>query len=591
MSIGTKDTKTEVFIVYTGAEVALAAAIKRLLEHRGIPTFYCRQEQRALASNDGYRTELEARLRQSTVVLVLASREFRSCPYGQAEVGMAIGRKAKVIVVLVPPAKMDLLAYLVPIIGGKHGVPITEEEPGIDPSHPSSMASRLRTAVEDELKLQPRQIIDDIDRANHIAFSQAVGEIKRTYDLMPSVKEEFRLWPSIDGKSPQARRSIIENLKRSLGRSDRISSLQIAGVSLKWSLELITDALEEIAPGSKSPEGPIVGKTLHITLVHMDDHAHVLHALDDKVDINYIRDNFDVNWAGIWSKWTSLCAKAGITLAPPSIHRIDYIPPRVGVLVDDDVFYAGRCAFRPTDGGGSGYQLWVGEREYFLYTTRTTSEAEATRARNAIYEFKGYLGVYKQANHNGVLMPKTPTAWIEHLSSPIECYAGIERVTLISQTCTKFRPLVKKALAREIPIDIYVQDIETAPTSARNALKELRDRIPDDAEAVGYTLGRGLITVRHFRQHPTYRAALIGNRVLGAQMYVGASQRPTGGAGVAAGNSERTPTLDEARDPQAILPGELRLIATQHSAQYLQLRKELVDRFVKRVPEKPVAVW
>jgi hypothetical protein len=163
--------------------------------------------------------------------------------------------------------------------------------------------------------------------------------------LIPTQHEDSRLWPSIDHKDPLAAASIINNIKKSLAEQTRDTTVTLVGVSLKYSLELLDRALEEFSKTLKrSPEVP--RKKLTVRLVYMDDNSHILYALHDQVDISRIRTTLHRE-TDLFEHWRELFQETSIEVQFDTPTVIDYIPPRIGTLIDENVLYAGRCCNGP----------------------------------------------------------------------------------------------------------------------------------------------------------------------------------------------------------------------------------------------------
>jgi hypothetical protein len=229
-------------------------------------------------------------------------------------------------------------------------------------------------------------------------------------------REVLSIWPSIDINTESlAPASIIESIKRSLTNPDNpITRLHFVGVSLKFSLPLITEALQELADTHERGLTPVPTtrsgrkKSLQITLVHMDDQSHILHALDDQIDIKNVRTSFHERWSSIFESWGAACSAMEVELPLPTLNCIDYIPPRVGLMIDGAILYAGRCSFPKK---GEDFHLLVGENEYFLYDLRSP------RGRKEIEEFKEYLAVYSKPPFYGIRLLPDGTEWITELDS------------------------------------------------------------------------------------------------------------------------------------------------------------------------------
>lgn len=268
---------------------------------------------------------------------------------------------------------------------------------------------------------------------------------------------------------------------------------------------------------------PAIKKSLSINLVYMDDQSHILHALRDTRDMDAIRLNFGQDWLKTKADWETFCGSA-IELTKPSLYRIDYIPPRVGILMEtgagEAILYAGRCSFRQTDQRLPVFTLDVGENEYLFYKKSPTNETDDEDAK-AIKEFKAAFNAYRQSqNNSGVTPIWTSNSWIERLREyigvPPDTKYKAERlreVTFISGTATKFESLIIEAVKNEARVRVYLHDTSSPPRRIRNLHGRLKRELGDAADSVEH----------HRYQHPaTFRGVVIGNVAIGLQIYVNA---------------------------------------------------------------------
>ncbi len=290
--------------------------------------------------------------------------------------------------------------------------------------------------------LAPGQISDHrFEKECQENVVRVVKDIEEKYKLYQPKKVLSSIWPNLDDRG--CRESIIGNIRQSLQDRTQKTVLAFVGVSLKFSLQLITEALENL-----SPQGLTAKKALTIQLVHMDDQSHILHAVRDTRDIETIRRNFETEWQEISAKWENLCKAASIDLEAPKLYRIDYIPSRVGILIDDNILYAGRCALKPV---GSGtwpiFHLDVGELEYQFHMKG--SKEVFPGGDKAIDEFKGFLKAYGETNNNSGVSPVWRSdAWLERLEQCIADYNDTEDITFISASATKFESMIVRLLER-----------------------------------------------------------------------------------------------------------------------------------------------
>ena len=81
-----------------------------------------------------------------------------------------------------------------------------------------------------------------------------------------------------------ARTSIVEHIKRSiLNKDHNTENSACRGVSLKYSLDLVTRALDELALCKDDVHELFKDqvKQVQINLVHMNDHSHILSSIND----------------------------------------------------------------------------------------------------------------------------------------------------------------------------------------------------------------------------------------------------------------------------------------------------------------------
>jgi hypothetical protein len=302
---------------------------------------------------------------------------------------------------------------------------------------------------------------------------------------------------------------------------------------LKYSLNLIATALE----GTRRPtaDEKSTSKKLRITVVHMDSESYILHAMADVTDIKSIGDNFDdINWPKIYDTWKELCALVSIDLEDPIRHRIDYIPPRVGLLIDDEYLYAGRCSMRligdfdvpirdvhsnapPRAGSIPRFNLDVGENEYQFYKREKTTK-KTDRTFRAMRGFKGSVVAYRQREFNAGIRPIwKPDVWMAQLKLYIEARNKGDEITFVSATSMKFEPLVRAALEVEAKVKIYLHDAKPGSKV-----------IPDLRVRLGLGKADTRVTIHGYKHPPTFRAVIVAEVAIGLQPYISADTRAVG---------------------------------------------------------------
>lgn len=586
----TGEWKGKIFIVYSINEVGLARDLKELFEYWEFSTFYCRQDWKENRLHQDYRANLAKMLKDADLVVLLLSRGFKWSRYCQAEAGAAAITEKRVLSLMIPPATVSELDSIAPVLGGIDIMEAKCTQISGDKEWEQfhrRLKSRITTAqpapplnfyeqVNDEDSDPPKP--SDREKRLLERVDNRIKTIVERYELEEPERIELDVWPSIQKASP-ARRSIVENIKASLRSQLIASELIFVGVSLKFSLGLITDALTQFAdevcspPTSATDERPMrmAGKKLRITLVHMDDHSHILHALNDQIDIDEIRENFHVGIKKIEESWRLLCDRASLELQDLKIHPIDYIPPRVGILIDDKQFYAGTCYFVEA---GKGFRLYVGEREYKYYTSAKP------RGVSAIEDFRQYVSVYQKENYNGVVLMPDADRWIAHLRKCIQTYRDVTELVLISQSATKFQPLIIEGLRQGLAIKVYIQAPSKITGAAQARVSDLADRIKWDADN-HISSKKGSVEIYHFTLPPTFRAVVIGQAVLGIQTYVMAHDSSHWNI-TFEDKEKHPPKVDPSsgNSYESIAPGPLRLIATRFCSQFKALREGMVEHFL-----------
>lgn len=558
----------QVFIIYQSHEVAVAFALKQLICHWGYRAYYCRQEKRDI---EIYRRELREKLVSAPMAIVLLSRELYWSAYCHAEIGTAAALQKSILALIIPPVTQEEANSISPVLEGywmeNTSEWIAESEGGVADSRQDLTGgdpfSRLKDRIRDKVGMPVQHTGGDKSVAETVLIDSVKKQLSiviQKYSDMPQ-KASVRVWPRPAlQKGEPACKSIIKNIQRALLDKKPITQLAFVGVSLKYSLDLITEALEKFAvEGRRDATAP--SKKLAIKLVHMDDQAHFLHAIEDYAhDIKAIRSNFHEKWEVTKRDWRKSCQLASIEMLEPEVHVIDYIPPRVGILVDygdgdfgrDCVFYAGRCAFNEP---GNGFRLWIGELEYLFFTN------EDHEGRVAIEEFKCFLKVYAAKEYSsGIVAMHDSGAWVARLEGYLRHYPNIRTMTVISISAHRCEPLIIAALARGINVKIYVQDAKCAPEDFKRDITSLGSRICRSSLAT-ISSPLGVASVFYYKLPSTFRAVLIDDACLGVQMYV----RPRSAQGVA----------------EFTVGGPLPLIIPSNSFRFDPVKSKIVDLFLK----------
>jgi hypothetical protein len=522
-----RSRKPFIFIVYQDFEHELAYHLQKLLEIWGYEAFQCRQQDR---DDEFYRRELREKFRRCDLVILLLSREFRWSPYCQAEAGTTMALDKPFIPVIVPPATRDEIQKdkIAPVLEGAQFISAK------NPKFPSLLKAQIVAELRESRARMDRLVSElrDIRGFNlpaeqtrdlhqeelgqqHVLSS--IAKIDEKYRLLQPKRAALSFWPSLSDQS--CRSSVIGNIKKLLAHEGEDVALTFVGVSLKYSLYMITDALREFHAENSVTPSP--SKTLRITLIYMDSASHILHAFADERDIDAIRTSFGINWPAIKEEWKDLCA-GSIHLQEPTLHRIDYIPPRVGLLLElgnpekrevpvkQSILYAGRCAFRQPNFPLPIFNLDVGENEYFVYTSSADSETGVLSAK-AIEEFKSSVSAYKGIQNNSGITPVWGSdSWIERLRKHIDDLQGDFEITFVSRTATKFQPLIVRSLDKGASVRVYVCAPGEPPLRARDLFERLERARGPRARTV---------EVYRYRHAATFRGVVIKDRLVGLQVY------------------------------------------------------------------------
>jgi hypothetical protein len=561
--------KRRIFIVVDSHEEDLAGALKQLLCHWGFDAEYYREKnQRERAPAKEYREYLKRALLGSDLVILLLSKEFQWSGYCQAEAGMSAMKGENPILILVPPAVTSDIIDISPALEGIDIV--TANDPReYKKDHRNHFLTKLKEQVGRTLNVQLNAKHPDAEEELlSLNVEEELENVIDDYAINIPPKNLFALWDHIVDNSP-ASKSIIENIRKSLANLNSPTTLKLAGVSLKYSLKLITIALngfvhENVKRNSTVDDRIREKKTLRIELFHMDGHAHILAALPDPYDRDFINENFNnTKWSSTLENWKRACDSAGIYIEVPIPRRIDYIPPRVGVLIHDinnTTLYAGRCSFKKR---GDQFELVVGERQYFHYTQADEG------GRLAIAEFNQYLEAYSRTIHNRGTQELEQDEWLKQVKSYIESSSDVDEIILISKCNTDFVQLIVAALRKGIHVKAYVQfPSKDMPSRSRSQVLSLETRIKDDVVNAGFE-PKSTVSAYHYRHLSTFRAALIGNIALGCQPYI----------------NSNAPTHDHDTDHKkgvagTTIPGPVCLLLTQSSPKFELYKQKWITHFL-----------
>ena len=427
-----------IFISGSNHEVKLAELFMHLLNSWGYRAYSYQVDQAIGSADRTFRRILEEELKAADLVLFLVSREVRWSSWCQAEAGATLLHDKEKLMIPIPPVSRLEAPEIVKLFVEFN---FHDVENGF-------CADRFGKALNSRLKTgQNHTPAERLEKEINTELQLAA----KRYELVPE-KLLLKVWPSIDPKCEESRKSIVEHICRSVQNPVKtVTTLDVVGVSLKFSLKLVSEALDEAAlRHAGSGRNDSASKTLKIRLVHMSSHSHILQALRDERDVGFIKESFEKGWEERLKQWKESANNAGITLEEPKRFAIDYIPPQLGILVDGEVLFLGQCAFKQTERGGE-YQLLVGECEYFHHTWEPNSRGdrlspEAVLGREAIERFNAAVDAYSRPHLNAsVLLAWDREEWIRHLKPEIK-NAGNSEVTIISETHYNFEALVVTAL-------------------------------------------------------------------------------------------------------------------------------------------------
>jgi TIR domain len=282
--------RPRIFIVYENHEQYVAQALQDLLNTWGFDAFFCRQEIRVLATSEGYRQELAENLANADLVILILSNGFQHSPYCQAEAGATVTLKKHQIHITIPPVAADDIKRISPVLEGWEL---------IDGSMPEEVArvlrNRLRGVFKDPGILEPKNAEIELNCGAAKKLRESLDDVIREYKIEPPEQAQIGVWESLT--DPRASASIIAHIRRAI--ADGETNVAVVGVSLKYSIHIITQAINSLAAeGSTSWRGPLT-----IELVHVDDQSHILHTLKDDIDISSVLRYFRIGWEQTKADW------------------------------------------------------------------------------------------------------------------------------------------------------------------------------------------------------------------------------------------------------------------------------------------------
>jgi hypothetical protein len=555
-----------VFIVHADYDADLAQALIDLLVAWGFDAFSGRPGLRQLGG-ELYRTEVSQLLLRAEIVIPIVSNAFRHSLHCHAESGIAVALGKSQIPVLIPPVSYGNYAQISPMIAAQHFI----DGGGRD------FAGELRVVLQRRLGEGGMPKIYDVarERAFKKAADEALADLVESYTTVPPVAELTGIWPNglTDKDAIKASRSVAAHLRRAVSEGE--TNLAVAGVSLKFSVNIITEAINSLSAlgrGNDRLRGP-----LNIVLTHVDDQAHVLHSIEDRTDIRSVVHYFRVDWTRRKSEWESAGRRAGIEVNVSEPAAIDYIPQQAGIRIHSaeggwSVLYAGQCAFEKAGFGlhTRATKLRVGEGEYAFYTDSLPSpypSALETRGAEIIDIFNQYIRHYSESQHNdGAAVVEDAIEWVLRLQECVSTYADVTELLLFSDSCTKFMPLVEPALNRGCTVRIYVTRSDKLTEEKATHVRSLHKRLVTDWASAPEGGQRGRVELYELGQPPTFRAAIIGDALLGLEPYVPGD------------------LADDSKGIRSLSPSGLRLIVTKYSAHFDLVRAALRDQCRKAAP-------
>lgn len=553
-----------IFIVYSDYENKLAEALKGLLESWGFDAFFCRQEIRELGTSQSYREDLAGHLAKADLVILLLSNGFLQSQYCQAEAGATVTFDKHHVQIMIPPVGYSTIKDVSPVLEGRQI---------IDGGQPLTVVDKLRSQLGAEFAHWALRGTTDphAELVCAAKLEAALDEAIARYRIEPPSRALIGFWNTLTDASD----SIIGNIREAVATG--ATHIAVVGVSLKYSINILTRAIEGAAADAKASgqsQGPLT-----IELVHVDDQSHILHSLKDTIDIGNVLHYLRIGWPQRKAEWKAICDDAGIEINAEDPVAIDYIPQQVGIRIsslaaDWSVLYAGSCSF---DRRGQEVSLLVGEREYSYYSSRST-DLQATKA---IAVFNQYFTQYCSPRHSGATLVLDHHDWIARLETCVSHYPNLDQLVLLSNTSQKLFQLVIPALQRGMTVKVYTSHPDLLSTREAALVESLEEAL-DEEIATRLPAGWvGAVELRYCRNPPTFRAALIGDAVLGLQAYT------INGNAYTAPNGRQDDSQRRTSPP--LIPTEMRLIVTRHGEHFQKLR-EMVDRQCAWADAEPYAV-
>lgn len=505
----------EIFIVYLRSEIRMASSFAKLLKCWSPSIYFCEQENQTAKE---FRTDLQDKLANAKLVVILLSRGVKWSNYCQGEIGAASSQKSTSVVVVIPPVKEGEIVEIAPVLSGFRHVGVGDKSFLLKFKGQIEKGLGRRLPTDSKTRSKESECLDTIRRETR--------KVKRQYEnTAPRIL--LRVWPGPALAPGQpAPHSMLRIINERLRVKEHLK-LAIVGVSLKYSFRWLDRVFSGLGKPTKAGIQARPRRTLEIALVHMDDQSHILHALKSYAeDIGFIRKHFRRDWETTTNEWKTNCEKASIVLDVKP-YCIDYLPPRVGVLIDYDeddqnddcALYAGRCAF--SDKGG-GFELLVGQLEYFHYLGRSDNKTEADIHRKAITEFKHALKVYRDPVYNtGIVLVGDSGEWLARLIDYLVWLPDIRNtvITIISESVQRCTDLIAIAVHLGAHVKVYMRNPDCLPPTNKEAGKTFGDRLVRKLRTSSASDQDGKVSVFYYQHASPYRAVLIDGVALGIQMY------------------------------------------------------------------------
>lgn len=233
-----------IFIVYSDYEHKLAEALKGLLESWGFEAFFCRQESRALGTSRTYREDLAKKLAKADLVVLLLSNAFRQSQYCQAEAGATVTLEKPHIQIMIPPVGYRTINDVSPVLEG--GLII-------DGGQPLTAVKELRAQLAARFAEQELPMTTDphAERTCVAALNAALSVATTRYDIEPPSRALLGYWDTLTDASA----SIIANIREAVATG--ATNVAVVGVSLKYSITILTTAIEAAAADAKAAGRPV----------------------------------------------------------------------------------------------------------------------------------------------------------------------------------------------------------------------------------------------------------------------------------------------------------------------------------------------